>query len=198
MGHLVAKWPCLTRHLTVGCGMVNFLDQDGRSNLARPLRFGQGIKAPCWLQFALKMYPVNEAAAPSPGRIWPETATRRSKMVLWWGVHGGFVLSHQEASLESMGGWWWGAPYCKWIRCVCSLFLPVVDVCVCSFLRYAPSLVKIDFVLAKIAVTYWVVWEPWYYSRYSKISAIKHRGEGVCCTKRINGRCFSVIFLFWI
>ncbi len=114
-----------------------FLDQDGGSNLAHPLRFGQGIQAPRWLQFTLKMHPVNEAAAPSPSQIRPHTATRRSKMVFWWGVRGGFVLSHQEASLESMGGWWWGAPYCKWISCVCSLFLLVVDVCVCSFLRYA-------------------------------------------------------------
>ncbi len=30
----------------VDCGMVDFLDQDRRSNLVLPLRFGQGNKPP--------------------------------------------------------------------------------------------------------------------------------------------------------
>ena len=41
----------------------------------------EGVQAPRWLQFALKMHLVNEAAAPLPGQIRPHTATWRSKTV---------------------------------------------------------------------------------------------------------------------
>ena len=87
MGHLVAKWPCLThtpsavyflkrvttnraafsvsllichptRHPMVDCGMVDFLDQDGRFNLAHPSRLGQGIKSPHRPNFVQNMHPI--------------------------------------------------------------------------------------------------------------------------------------------
>jgi hypothetical protein len=47
-----------TRHPTVDCGMVDFLDQDGRSNLARPSQLGQGIKSPRRPNFAQNMHPI--------------------------------------------------------------------------------------------------------------------------------------------
>ncbi len=53
--------PNIRRPLTVDCGMVDFLGRDRRSNLARSSRFGQGIKSPCWLNFALKMYPIKQS-----------------------------------------------------------------------------------------------------------------------------------------
>jgi len=87
MDHLVANWPCLTppprtmyfikkfttgraafsvprpirhptRHPAVDCEMVDFLDQDGRSNLARPSRLGRGIKSPRRSNFAQNMHPI--------------------------------------------------------------------------------------------------------------------------------------------
>ncbi len=45
----------------VNCGMVNFLGRDRQSNLARPSRFGQGIKSPRRPNFALKMYPIKRS-----------------------------------------------------------------------------------------------------------------------------------------
>ena len=48
----------LTRHPTVDCGMVDFLDQDGQSNLARPSQLGQGIKSPHQSNFAQNMHPI--------------------------------------------------------------------------------------------------------------------------------------------
>ena len=42
----------------VDCGMVDCLDQDGRSNLSRPLQLGQGIKSPCRPSFAQNMHPI--------------------------------------------------------------------------------------------------------------------------------------------
>ena len=47
-----------TRHPTVDFGMVDFLDQDGRSNLSRPLRLGQCIKSPRRPNFAQNMHPI--------------------------------------------------------------------------------------------------------------------------------------------
>ena len=156
MGRFVANWPCLssppsavyflkkaatnravfsipwpirrpTRHPEVDSDMVDLLDQYGRSNLTHPLQFDQGIQAPTGCNSPLKCTPLNEATAPSPCRIRPHPNTRTSTMVLWWGWHGGFVLSHPEASLESMGGWWWGAHYswCEWIMSVLSSCHPV-------------------------------------------------------------------------
>jgi hypothetical protein len=40
--------------------MVDFLSRDRWPNLARPLRFGQGIKFPRQPNFTLKMYPIKQ------------------------------------------------------------------------------------------------------------------------------------------
>ena len=45
----------------VDCDMVDFLGRDRRSNLTRPLLFGQGIKSPRRPNFALKMYPIKRS-----------------------------------------------------------------------------------------------------------------------------------------
>ena len=50
-----------TRHRTVYCGIVKIFNQDRRTNLARPLRFIQGIKSPRRPNFALKMYPIKQS-----------------------------------------------------------------------------------------------------------------------------------------
>ena len=44
----------------VDCGMVDFLDQDGWSNLARLSRLGQGIKSPRQPNFAQNMHPIKQ------------------------------------------------------------------------------------------------------------------------------------------
>jgi len=45
---------------TVDCGMVDFSYRDRRSNSVLPLRFGQGIKPPRWLNFAQNMHPIKQ------------------------------------------------------------------------------------------------------------------------------------------
>jgi hypothetical protein len=72
--HPTADLPNTKRPPTVDCDMVDFLDQDRRSNSVLLSRFGQGIKPPLRPNFAQNMHP-NERCHRSlarPNRTTPE------------------------------------------------------------------------------------------------------------------------------
>ena len=74
--------------------MVDFLDRDRRSNLVFLLRFGQGIKPPCRLNFAQNMHPIKQCRR-SLARLNRTTPEYHDiDMVLQWGGLGGFALLH--------------------------------------------------------------------------------------------------------
>ncbi len=84
--------PNIRRPPTVDCDMVDFLVRDRGSNLARPLRFGQGIKSPCRPNFALKMYPI-----------------KRSRCSIAW--RNPTTPEHQDVEYGVEVGWMWQIPF---------------------------------------------------------------------------------------
>jgi hypothetical protein len=80
--------PNIKRAPTVDCGMIDFWGRDRWSYLARPSRFGQGIKSPRRPNFALKMYPIKQSRR-SIARRNPTTSEHQDvecRIWCWGGV----------------------------------------------------------------------------------------------------------------
>jgi hypothetical protein len=91
--------------------MVDFLDRDRRSNSVLPLQFGQGIKPPCWPNFAQNMHPIKQCrrSLARPDRTTLEYHGVDNGVALGWPRR--FCVIASIAFVGGMGGW------CCWTWC---------------------------------------------------------------------------------
>jgi hypothetical protein len=87
--------------------MFDFLDQDRRSNLVLPSRFGEGIKPPRRPNFAQNMHPNKRCrrSLARPNRTTPEYHDADHGVAVWWPRR--FCVIAPIAFLGGMGGWCW-------------------------------------------------------------------------------------------